>query len=277
MVIGPLIAIMGGIQTALAQKSGGILKIYHRDSPPSMSIHEEATNSTVQPMMNVMNNLVIFDQLKPINILDTIVPDLAESWSWSDDGTKLTFKLREGVKWHDGEPFTSADVKCTWDMVQEKGGSKLRKNPRKTWYRNLDEVTTSGDYDATFNLNRPQPSFIALLASGYSPVYPCHVPPADMRTHPIGTGPFEFVEFRQNEYIKLKKNEDYWEEGRPYLDGLEYSIIRNRSTRVTAFIAGEFDLPYFGDITLTLDRTSVVLGTSDSVRVDMSVGRFIKK
>src|SRR3546814_17239197 len=106
LVIVPLIAIMGGIQPALAQKSGGILKIYHRDSPPSMSIHEEATNSTVQPMMNVMNNLVIFDQLKPINSLDTIVPDLAERWSWSEAGTKLTFKLREGVKWHDGKPFT---------------------------------------------------------------------------------------------------------------------------------------------------------------------------
>src|SRR3546814_14591176 len=75
-----------------------------------------------------------------------------------------------------------------------------------------------------------------------------------MRTHPIGTGPFEFVEFRQNEYIKLKKNEDYWEEGRPYLDGIEYTIIRNRSTRVLAFIAGEFDMTYFGDIPFPLLR-----------------------
>lgn len=250
----PLIAIMGGVQPVLAQKSGGILRVYHRDSPPSMSIHEEATNSTVQPIMSVMNNLVIFDQLNPINSLDSIVPDLAESWQWNDAGTKLTFKLREGVKWHDGKPFTSADVKCTWDMIQEKGGSELRKNPRRTWYRNLDEVTTNGDFEATFSLKRPQPSFLALLASGYSPVYPCHVPPADMRTHPIGTGPFEFVEFRQNEYIRLKKNEDYWEEGKPYLDGIEYTIIRNRSTRVLAFIAGDFDMTYFGDITFPLLR-----------------------
>src|SRR3546814_19404155 len=137
-----------------------------------MSIHEDATNSTVQPMMNVMNNLVIFDQLKPINSLDTIVPDLAESWSWSDDGTKLTFKLREGVKWHDGKPFTSADVKCTWDMIQEKGGSKLRTNPRKPWYRKLDEVTTSGDPDTTLNLKRPHQSLIALPPSGQPPVTP---------------------------------------------------------------------------------------------------------
>src|SRR5690606_15354894 len=125
------LAMAAAYQPAAAQKSGGIFKIYHRDSPPSMSIHEEATNSTVMPMMSVMNNLVIFDQLKPVASFDTIVPDLGESWSWSDDSTKLTFKLRQGVKWHDGKPFTSADVKCTWDMLQGKGGGSLRKNPRK--------------------------------------------------------------------------------------------------------------------------------------------------
>ena len=77
---------------ALAQKQGGVLKIYHRDSPPSGSIHEEATNSTLSPYMGVFNNLVMFDQHKPTNSLDTIVPDLATEWSWNDDKTKLTFK-----------------------------------------------------------------------------------------------------------------------------------------------------------------------------------------
>src|SRR3546814_9840598 len=108
-------------------------------------------------------------------------------------------------------------------MLQGKGDKKLRKNPRKIWYHNLDGVTTNGDLEATFNLNRPQPSFLALLASGYSPVYPCHVSAADMRTHPIGTGPFKFADFQQNQYIKLTKNEDYWQEGRPYLDGIEFT------------------------------------------------------
>ncbi|MGY9015433.1 MAG: ABC transporter substrate-binding protein, partial [Rhodospirillales bacterium] len=103
---------------AYAQKYGGILKPYHRGTPPSGSIHEEATNSTVTPYMPVMNNLVLYDQSKAINSLETIVPDLATSWSWSADNKDLTFKLRKGVKWHDGKPFTSADVKCTWsDLI----------------------------------------------------------------------------------------------------------------------------------------------------------------
>ena len=77
-----------------------------------------------------------------------------------------------------------------------------------------------------------------------SPVYPCHILPRDMRTHPIGTGPFKFVEYKPNEYIKLTKNPDYWKQGRPYLDGIEWTIIPNRSTQTLAFIAGKFDMTF---------------------------------
>src|SRR5256885_10786566 len=87
----------------------------------------------------------------------------------------------------------------------------------------------------------PQRAFIALLASGYSPVYPCHVTPAQMRSHPIGTGPFKFVEFKPNEHIKVTRNSDYWKQGRPYLDGIEYKIIPNVSTRLLSFVSGKFD------------------------------------
>lgn len=236
----------------LAQKQGGILKAYHRGTPPSGSIHEEATNSTVSPYMGVFNNLVMYDQHIAKNSLETIVPDLATAWTWSDDFTRLTFKLREGVSWHDGKPMTSADVACTWNLVLGTSRQKLRKNPRKSWYTNLDEVTTNGDHEVTFHLKRPQPAFIALLASGYSPVYPCHVSPKQMRTNPVGTGPFKFVELKQNERVVFTRNENYWKPDRPYLDGIEWTIIKNRSTRVLAFIAGRFDLTFNQDITVPL-------------------------
>ena len=184
---------------SFAQKPGGVLKVHHQDSPASMSIHEEATYSTVVPMMGVFNNLVLYKQDVPQNSISSIVPDLATSWSWSEDGTELSFRLRQGVKWHDGKPFTAADVKCTFDLLLGKANDKLRLNPRKAWYRNLDEVTTKRDDEAIFHVRRPQPALIALLASGYSPIYPCHVPPRELRTQPIGTGPFKFVEFKPNE------------------------------------------------------------------------------
>jgi peptide/nickel transport system substrate-binding protein len=123
-------------------------------------------------------------------------------------------------------------------MLIGKSSEKLRLNPRKSWYRNLDEVSANGDYEVTFHLKRPQPSFLALLASGWSPVYPCHVAPRDMRTHPIGTGPFKFVEFKPNESIRVTRNPDYWKQDRPYLDGIEYPIIPNLATRILGFVAG---------------------------------------
>jgi peptide/nickel transport system substrate-binding protein len=83
----------------------------------------------------------------------------------------LTLPLRQGVKWHDGKPFTAQDVKCTWDMLSGQTEDKLRLNPRKSWYRNLEGVTTNGDYEVTFRLKRPQSSFVAMLASGWSAVY----------------------------------------------------------------------------------------------------------
>ncbi|MCA8928063.1 MAG: ABC transporter substrate-binding protein [Alphaproteobacteria bacterium] len=249
------VATMAASHGALAQKSGGILKLYHRETPPSASIHEEATISTVAPFMAVYNNLVMFDPHVRKNSLDSIIPDLADSWSWNADRTALTFKLHPGVTWHDGKPFTSADVKCTWDRIQGKDDSRemrFQKNPRKPWYWNLREVTTNGDLEATFHLGQPQTSFLALLAGGHSPVYPCHVSAKAMRTAPIGTGPFKFVEMKQNERITLAKNEHYWKKGLPYLDGIEWTIIRSRSTRALAFTAGEFDMTFDADITIPM-------------------------
>ena len=134
--------------------------------------------------------------------------------------------------------LTAKDVKCTWDMLIGKSDEKLRVNPRKSWYRNLQEVTVNGDYEVIFRLKRPQPSFLALLASGWSPIYPCHVAPRDMRTRPIGTGPFKFVEFKPNELIRVTRNPDYWRQVRPYLDGIEYTIIPESCDENTGFCLG---------------------------------------
>jgi peptide/nickel transport system substrate-binding protein len=248
---------------AAAQKSGGVLRIFQYDSPASMSIHEEALNSAQNPAMAVFNNLVIFDQHVPQNRTDTIVPELATEWRWNGNMTALAFRLRQGVTWHDGRPFTPADVKCTWDMLLGKAAQKLRANPRKAWYRNLDDVTIDTN-TVTFHLKRPQPAFITLLASGYSPVYPCHVSPQEMRQHPIGTGPFKFISYTPNEAIKLERNKQYWKPERPYLDGIEWTIIPSRATAILAFIAGKFDLTFPFGISIPLMR-NIQAGAPDTV------------
>src|SRR5262249_23575466 len=161
----------------VAQTPGGILRMYSPDSPATMSPLEEATVFAEGPMMGVFNNLIMFDQQAKQSTLQAIVPDLATKWVWNAEGTALTFTLRQGVKFHDGMPFTARDVQCTWDLRLEKSSEKLRANPQFTFYRNLDRVSTNGDYEVTFHLKRPQPAFPMLLGSGFSAIYPCHVSP----------------------------------------------------------------------------------------------------
>jgi peptide/nickel transport system substrate-binding protein len=233
----------------LAQKTGGILKIYHRENPPSASILEEATVSTIVPFMPVFNNLVVFDQHIAQNSVETIRPDLAKSWNWSADGRNLTFELEQGVKWHDGKPFTSKDVVCTFDLLTGAASQPLRSNPRASWYRNVDHVSTDGDYRVTVHLTRPQPSLLSMLASGLSPIYPCHVSPAQMRVKPIGTGPFKLAQFSEYQYIHLTRNTDYWKPGRPYLDGIDFNIVNNPSSAIVSFIAGRFDMTFPWEVT----------------------------
>jgi peptide/nickel transport system substrate-binding protein len=242
---GPLLLALAWVSPSAAQQAGGTARFGHFSSPASMSILEESTQATLRPMMGVFNNLVLFKQDEVQNTPDTIIPELATSWSWNEEGTALTFPLRQGVKWHDGKPFTAADVKCTIDLLQGKAAEKLRINPRKSWFDNVESVTTNGDYEVTFHLKRPQPSLLSMLATAWTPIYPCHVPPAQMRQHPIGTGPFKFVEFKPNQSISVVRNPDYWKPGKPYLDGIEYKIIPDVSTRLLSFLAGNDDA-YFG-------------------------------
>ena len=241
-----------------APKSGGILNATLIEAPPSFSIHEEATIAAVWPVMPCYNNLVLFDQLKGRESPDTIVPELAERWSWQDGGRSLVFFLHKDVKWHDGQPFTSKDVKHTFDVVREAPGvtAKLRVNPRKAWYENVESIDATDPHVVLFRLKRPQPSLLLMLASGYSPVYPAHVPPAELRTKCMGTGPFKLKEVRPGELIEYVKNPDYFVKGRPYLDGIRYTIIRDRGTRYSALQAGRQDIAYPLEIAKTIAESA---------------------
>jgi peptide/nickel transport system substrate-binding protein len=252
-VIAALVIALSATTPVAAQKRGGTLRLYHNDNPPSTSLLEESTIASVTPFSAIFNNLVVFDPAKVHESIDTVVPDLAESWSWDATNTRLTFKLRQGVKWHDGKPFTAKDVQCTWRMLIGKSEvSEFHRNPRKVWYGKLQDVTINGDYEATFELSEPQPSLPVLLASAFSAVYPCHVPQATMRTRPVGTGPFKLVEFNRGASIRLVRNPDYWKKDRPYLDEITFRMIDSRATRMLAFATGEFDITFPADISVSL-------------------------
>src|SRR5216110_3159170 len=236
-------------QASQAPKSGGVLSLMLReDLPQGFAIHETATISTVWPAMPCLNNLVLFDPLKKTESVDTIIGELAEKWSWQDNRRNLVFFLRKGVKWHDDQPFTSKDVKFTFDMLREAADApaKLRINPRKDWYANIEAVETPDAHTVAFRLKKPQPSLLLMLASGYTPIYAAHVPPASYRTGCVGTGPFKLKEWRKGEFVEYVKNPDYFVKGRPYLGGLRYLIIGERGTATAALQAGRVDTAFPG-------------------------------
>src|SRR4029434_3319724 len=123
---------------------------------------ESATISVVFPSSPCFNNLVMFDPANPVESPDSVVPELAEKWSWQDNYKNLVVFLRQNVKWHDGQPFTSKDVKFTFDMVRgaPDAAGKLRLSPRKDWYANVEQIETPDPYTVIFRLKRPQPSLL---------------------------------------------------------------------------------------------------------------------
>ena len=127
---------------AQAPKPGGVLLIHPLSAPPSLSPHEESTVAVAQQASPCFNNLVYYDPFKKQESVDTIIPELAEKWSWQDGHRNLVFFLRKDVKWHDGKPFSSKDVKYTFDMVRgaPDAKAKLKVNPRKLWFDNIEHI-----------------------------------------------------------------------------------------------------------------------------------------
>jgi peptide/nickel transport system substrate-binding protein len=228
-------------------KHGGVLRALLRENWPSLSPQEESTISTTWPAAPMFNNLLVYDPFRPAEDGDHLVGDLAESWAWSDGNKKLTFKLHRGVKWHDGKPFTANDVKFTFDVARGVSDKRFKLNPRKDWWANVQEIATNGDYEVSFILKAPQPSLLAYLANGYTPVYPGHLDPQQMRTQPVGTGPFKLKEAKPDEQLVLEKNPDYFVKDRPYLDGIVFTVIRERASRVAAMQANQLDIFFPGE------------------------------
>ena len=170
------------------------------------------------PAMPCFNNLVLFDPLKQQESVDTVIGELAEKWSWQDNYRNLVFFLRKNVKWHDGQPFTSKDVKFTFDMLREApdAAGKLRINPRKDWYANVQNVEAPDPY--TVDLPPQAAAALAAAHDGLRLHADLRRPrPARAVPHRAawGPGPYKLKEWRKGEFIEYVKNPDYFVKGRP--------------------------------------------------------------
>lgn len=230
-----------------ADIDSGTLKFVLSPEPPFLLT---AINTALQMGMvtsKVMEGLLYLDnELKP-------QPLLAQAWDISPDGLTYTFKLRPNVKWHDGQPFTSADVSYTILEVLKKV------HPRgRSAFAKVTAVETPDPLTAVIKLSQPAPPMLTALASSYeSPMVPKHLfagtdPSANPYiSKPVGTGPFVFKEWKKGDYILLEKNADYWQAGKPSLQRIVFRIISDASARAASFETGEGHIGGLSPIPLT--------------------------
>ena len=219
-------------------KRGGVLSLVQTlGDPPSLDTHQESTGATTQAVHPSYDNLVRFDFNQP----DKIVPDLAEKWEVSPDGKAYTFHLVKGVKFHKGQPFTSADVKFTVERVMNPPKGMV--SPRRDQFKAVTSIETPDENTVVFNTNRPNPSLLAALAQGVLPIYSKQWIEANNNDIPKkevnGTGPFIFKEYIRGNSVESVKNPDYWVKGLPYLDGIKQYLITDPNTALAAFRTGQ--------------------------------------
>ena len=227
----------------LAQKHGGTLVMLVQPEPPSLASYLSTSGPIGLMAPKIYDGLLDYDKdLKA-------VPSLAESWTVSEDGKTVTFKLRKDVNWHDGKPFTSADVQHTIMNVLKKV------HPRgPNSFKEVTAVDTPDAHTAIFRLANPAPYMMRSFGSYESPMVPKHLmegqdpKSASIANKPVGTGPFKFVEWKKGQYIRLDKNENYWKKGLPYLDRIVGRFIPDASTRTAAMEKGEVHYGAYGAI-----------------------------
>jgi len=220
-----------------AQQEGGRLDIVVQPEPPGLMLGLVQNGPTQLVAGDIYEGLLRYDtDLNPM-------PGLAESWEISEDGLTYTFKLHEGVKWHDGEGFTADDVVFSADVFLRETHARLRAS-----LAYVDTITAIDPLTVEFKLKEPFGPFISVFEAATMPMVPKHIyEGTDYATNeanatPIGTGPFKFEEWEKGSYIHLVKNEDYYVDGLPYLDEVYYRVIPDAASRAVAFETGEVDV-----------------------------------
>jgi len=216
--------------------TGGTLNFVVTPEPPALVNLATSAVPVLKVSAKVTEGLLAYDlKLQP-------VPQLATAWSISPDGKRYTFTLRRGVKWHDGAPFTSADVAYSLELLRQV-------HPRgKSTFAKLVAVRTPTPHQVVLELSSPAPYLIMAFAASESPIVPRHVyentdPLSNPNnTAPIGTGPFKFVKWVRGSHIEYVRNPDYWDKPRPYVDKIVVRLIPDAAGRAIAFENGSVDL-----------------------------------
>lgn len=265
MLVGLLLWVLSPPLAAQQPRRGGTLAFEVSAEPPSFDAHREATFALIHPTRPHYNLLVKFDPQE----YPKVVPDLAESWTVSSDGRAYTFKIRRGVRFHDGSLLTSRDIKASYDKIIFPTGDVV--SARKAVYEVVEAVEAPDPSTVVFRLKWRSPSFLASAASPWNWIYKADLLEKDPHWYErnvMGTGPFKFVEYVRGSHWVGARNENYFVPGRPYLDGYRALFIRSGAAQVNAIKSGQALIEFRGFS--PAQRDEIVKSLGDKVRVQES-------
>ncbi|PYN30156.1 MAG: ABC transporter substrate-binding protein [Candidatus Rokuibacteriota bacterium] len=246
---------------------GGELVYVVPTEPASYDGHREGTFALVHPLAPVYSTLLRFD---PTDRTGTkVVGDLAESWTVAKDGRTYTFKIRRGVRFHDGSDLTSKDVKASYDKIVNPPADVI--SFRKGQYTAIEAIEAPDPTTVIFRLKWPAASLITALASPFNWIYKADILAKDMHwyeTHVMGSGAFVFVEHVKGAYWAGKKNPSYWDKGKPYLDGYRALVVKDGNAQVAAVRAERAHVQFRGFT--PAERDSIVQALGPKVTVQES-------
>jgi peptide/nickel transport system substrate-binding protein len=266
-----LVAIPGAAPAAETPRKGGVLLAVIGADPPSLDPHQESTFANIQLVAPLYSLLL---QIDPYNY-PKIIGDVATDWKISPDGLTYTFKLRQGIKFHDGSPLTSADVKATYDKIvaPPEGVNSIRKEA----YTAVARIEAPDPGTVVFRLKFPSASLLGNLASPWNVIYPkkyLDKDPNYFKTNVVGSGPFKFKSYTRGSTFEGERNPDYFIKDRPYLDGYKFYISPETSVRAAAIRSGRAYIEFRDMPNAEVDAIKKQLGDKVAVQQTPMVGQF---
>ncbi|HKX05125.1 MAG TPA: ABC transporter substrate-binding protein [Methylomirabilota bacterium] len=272
LLLGTLAATGPGPATAAdTPRRGGVLLAVIGADPPSLDPHQESTFANIELVAPLYNTLL---QLDPYDY-PKIIGDLATEWKISPDGLTYTFKIHPGVKFHDGSPLTSADVKASYDKIifPPQGVRSVRKNA----YTAVAQVEAPDPTTVVFKLKFPSGSLLANLASPWNVIFPKSYLDRDpnyFKTHAIGSGPFKFKGYTRGSTFEGERNPAYFVKDRPYLDGYKFYISPETSVRAAAIRSGRAYIEFRDLPNAEVDAIKKQLGDKITVQETPMTGQW---
>jgi len=265
LLVAVLVAASGtvGSSAPAPPRRGGSLSFIVSAEPPSFDGHRETTFAVIHPIRPHYNLLVKFD---PLNY-PKVVPDLAESWTVSQDGLTYTFRIRSGVRFHDGSLLTSRDIKASLDKIifPPQGVASAR----QAMYEMVESISAPSPNTVVIRLKWPSATFLEKLASPFNWIYKADILERDPRWYErnvMGTGPFRFKEYVRGSHWEGVRFENYWKPGRPYLDGYRALFISSPAAQAAALKFGQALVEFRGFAPAQRDEVVQFLGDRATVQ-----------